>query len=204
MKKLILIVFLLIYTGTTLKAQESVLFGIKGGANFTKMNSEEFADNSSRVGFHVGLLAEIPLGNKFSIQPEVLYSTQGTKAEVIMFGGNPTVSFHLDYIQVPLVIKWYITQSLAIEAGPSFNFLVKNELGSERVQPLGSFLMFGIESGFGRKFEFGGVLGASYKFGQNLLGSARYVYGLTDAFDSEFNDKAIHNYGFQLGFGIMF
>lgn len=204
MKKLILIVSFIFFTGTSLKAQESVQFGIKGGVNFTKMNSEEFADNSNRVGFHVGLLAEIPLGNMFSIQPEVLYSTQGTKAEVIMFGGNSIVSFHLDYIQVPLVIKWYLTPSLALEAGPSFNFLVNNELGSQRVQPLESFPMFGIESDFGRKFEFGGVLGASYKFGHNLLGSARYVYGLTDAFDSDFNDKAINNYGFQLGFGILF
>ncbi|MEP6260338.1 MAG: porin family protein [Gillisia sp.] len=204
MKKLIVFVSLIIFIGTTLNAQESWQFGIKGGVNFTKMNSEEFAGNSNRVGFHVGLLTEIPLGNKFSIQPEVLYSTQGTKADVIMFGGNPTVSFHLDYIQVPLVIKWYLTQSLALEAGPSFNFLVNNELGSQRVQPLDRLLLFGIESDFGRKFEFGGVLGASYKFGHNLLGSARYVYGLTDAFDSDFNDKAIHNYGFQLGFGILF
>ena len=166
MKKLILIISLFITTGTNLQAQESVLFGIKGGANFTKMNSEEFADNSNRIGFHLGILAEIPLENKFSIQPEILYSTQGTRAEVVMFGGNSTVSFNLDYIQVPLVIKWYLTQSLALEAGPSFNFLVNNELGSQRVQPLESVPMFGIESDFGRKFEFGGVLGASYKFGR--------------------------------------
>ena len=203
MKKLILIISLIIFTSTTLKAQESVLFGVKGGVNFTKMNSDKFADNS-RVGFHVGLLAEIPLDNKFSIQPEVLYSTQGTKAQVILFGGNPTIDFHLDYIQVPLVIKWYLTQSLALEAGPSFNFLVKNEMSGQGIQPFSGFSTFAIESDFGRKFEFGGVLGASYKFGRNLLGSARYVYGLTDAFDSEFNEKAIHNYGFQLGFGIMF
>ena len=204
MKKLILIVFLIIYTGTTLKAQESVLFGIKGGANFTKMNSDKFADNSSRVGFHVGLLAEIPLGNKFSIQPEVLYSTQGTKAQVILFGGNPTIEYNLDYIQVPVMIKWYLTESLSIDAGPSFNFLIKDEMGAQGYQPLSSFSMMAYESDFGRKFEFGGGLGASYKFGSNLLGSARYVYGLTDAFDSDFNDQAIHNYGFQLGFGIMF
>ncbi|NJW55182.1 porin family protein, partial [Salinimicrobium oceani] len=120
MRNLILIFTLIIFTGTTVKAQEFVYFGAKGGLNLTNMNSDSFSETNSRTGFHLGLLAEIPLGNRFSLQPEVLYSTQGTEADVIMLGGGPIqTEYNLDYVQVPVLAKIYLTESLSIEAGPS-------------------------------------------------------------------------------------
>lgn len=190
MKNPILIFLLIIFTVSTVKAQEYVYFGGKGGINLSNINSDNFADNNIRTGFHLGLLAEIPLGTRFSIQPEVLYATQGTEADEIMIGVSPrTTEYKLDYIQVPVLAKVYLTESLSIEVGPSFNFLANEEIG-------------GNETDFGSSFEFGGALGASYKFRGGFFGSARYIYGFTDAldtFDSEYN-----NSGFQLGVGFMF
>jgi hypothetical protein len=74
MKSLLLILSLIIFTGTTITAQESVLFGAKAGINFTNMTSDSFSNNDTRTGIHLGLVGEIPLSNSFSIQPEVLYA----------------------------------------------------------------------------------------------------------------------------------
>ncbi|MBZ9629748.1 PorT family protein [Salegentibacter sp. LM13S] len=180
------------FTGTTVKAQESVLYGFKAGVNFTNMKSDNFSESNTMTGLNLGLLAEIPLTNRFSLQPEVLYSTNGTDADIIQYGGGPiSREYVLEYIKVPVLAKLFLTESLSLEAGPSFNFLVNGKIDGE-------------EEEYGSSFELGGALGASYKFGGGFFGSVRYMQGLTDAFVRENYEYNIYNYGFQLGVGMMF
>ncbi len=189
MRRLILILSFFIFTLSTIKAQEFVHFGAKGGINLTNLRSDNFAKTSSRTGFHFGLLAEVPLSNKISIQPEVLYSTQGTEADVITFEGNLNIDYNLDYLQVPVLAKIYLTESLSIEAGPSFNFLIKEEIAGGKTE-------------YGSIFEFGGALGVSYAISNGFFVTTRYFYGLTNALDAYSN--TFKNNGFQLGTGFMF
>ncbi|MEP6262843.1 MAG: porin family protein [Gillisia sp.] len=192
MRNLILFFAFIIFTGSTVKAQEFVHFGVKGGLNLSQLDSDSFTETKSRTGFHLGLLAEIPLGNRFSIQPEVIYSMQGSEVEEIIFGDIINqAEYNLDYIQVPILAKIYLTESLSFEVGPSFNFLVNEKINGEEVD-------------FGSNFEFSGALGATYKFKSGFFGSARYMYGFTDAFDRENFEIKVNNSGFQLGIGFMF
>ncbi len=197
MKKTILLVTIAILGfGVSSSAQEYVNFGVKGGVNFTNMTSDGFEDNNSRTGFHLGLLAEIPLSDRFSLQPEVLYSTQGTEDE----GSNYTDEYKLDYIQLPVMAKFYLVDGLALEAGPSFNFLVNEEYDIESG-------LFSLESDpdIASTFEFAGAIGVSYKFNNGFFLNGRYMQGFTDVFDSDnFDDDAINNNGFQLGVGFQF
>ncbi len=201
MKKTILLVTVAIFgIGLSATAQESWHFGVKGGVNFTNMTSDGFDDTNSRTGFNVGLLAEIPVGDRFSVQPEVLYSTQGTEATRNFAGTTYTGEYQLDYVQVPLLAKFYLIDGLAIEAGPSFNFLAdeKYDLKSGNID-------YEQDSEMASTFEFGGALGASYKFNNGFFIDGRYVQGFTDAFDSDsFDEDAIKNNGFQLGVGFEF
>ena len=184
---------------TFLTAQEYVRFGAKGGVNFTNMTSDGFKDNSSRTGFHLGLLAEVPVGDRFSIQPEVLYSTQGTEAESNFSGQDFSGEYNLDYIQVPVLAKFYLFPALSLEAGPSFNFLVEEEVS------LSSGAEISSDTGYGSTFEFGGAVGLSFNVSHNFFIGARYTQGLTDAFDSEnWDEDAVNNNGFQVGVGFMF
>lgn len=196
MKKSILLVAIALFGFTTMSAQEYVMFGAKGGLNFTNMTSDGFNDNNTRTGFHLGLLAEIPLSDRFSVQPEVLYSTQGTEATSNLMGSNITGEYQLDYIQVPVIAKFYLIEGLALEVGPSFNFLVNEEVS---VNDSSS------NTDFGSGFEFGGALGASYNFRGGFFVAGRYTQGFTDAFDHEnWDDDAVNNNGFQVGVGFMF
>lgn len=201
MKKLILITILAVFGfSTTTTAQEFVYFGIKGGANFSNMTSDGFEDNNSRTGFHLGLLSEIPVGESFSVQPEVLYSTQGTEANRVIAGDSYEGEYQLDYIQVPVLAKLYLIDGLSLEAGPSFNFLVDEDVEFNTPLREGD-----VDTEYGSTFEFGGALGASYKFNNGFFASARYTQGFTDAFDSDnWDDDAVNNNGFQLGIGLMF
>lgn len=187
MKNSLLIFLFLIFTGTAVNAQEDVLFGAKGGLDFTNMTDENIYNSDARIGFHLGLLAEIPLTARFAIQPEVLYSTQGAEVEVLTYGGSGvTYEYKMDYIQVPALAKIYLLQDLSIEVGPSFNFLVKEERNGEEID-------------YGNTFELGAALGASYRLGARFFGSARYTQGFTDVFEN-----STKNNGFQIGIGLMF
>src|SRR5215213_11284077 len=54
--------------------------GIKGGVNITKVDGKAFRDEF-RYGYHLGGFAELGLGGKLSIQPEVLWSQYQTRVD---------------------------------------------------------------------------------------------------------------------------
>jgi hypothetical protein len=85
MKK-ILFVMLLCFGMNTVNAQ-MLKFGLKAGANFSTLEGDG-VDGSTYTSFHFGAVAEISLLENLSLQPELLYSSQGTKVDVA--GGKPT------------------------------------------------------------------------------------------------------------------
>src|SRR4051812_28984582 len=54
-------------------------FGIKGGINLSNLYSGDVGDQNLKVGLNVGLMAKMPVSKGFAIQPEVLYSSQGSR-----------------------------------------------------------------------------------------------------------------------------
>ena len=214
MKKifLILFVFLLSYGGV--RAQEAFIFGIKGGVNFANLGGDFDYDTKSKTGFHLGLVAEFPLTERFSLQPEVLYSSQGTKMDMsgtefgMPYSMESTAT--LDYINVPVLAKFYVFEGLSLELGPQIGFLVKAE--DEY-----SFSFDGeTESGTDdikedlKSTDFGLAAGVGYKLTQGIFFNARYILGLSDiqgdeGFDGEFDeDVSIKNNVFQFSVGFMF
>lgn len=189
MKKFFLIILIVFTASFKTIAQEGVHIGLKGGLNLSNMNSDDFADSSLRAGLHLGVLAEIPIGTTFSIQPEILYSTHGTEADVTLLGGNPMdIGYHLDYIQVPILAKIYLASSLSIELGPSLNVLVNENIGGEKTD-------------IGKSLEFGGGLGVTYAFSSSFFAGIRYIHGFTDALDQD--NGSIRNNGLQIGVGYL-
>lgn len=61
--------------------KKDMSFGIKGVLNISSISNVEGdgLNSSSLVGFHAGFFGEFMISDKFAIQPEVLYSTQGVK-----------------------------------------------------------------------------------------------------------------------------
>ena len=193
MKKIFLIISLTILTITAVKSQEKIQFGVKGGINFTNMTMNSLIDTEYLTGFHIGVLAEIPFGDRFSLQPEILYSTYGSKGKMIMIGGPAQpIEYNLDYIQVPVLAKFYLIKNLSLEIGPSFNFLVNDE------EIFNSITIDDV----GESFEFSGILGISYKSNSGFFGSFRYTNGFTNALKGGSRDTK--NYGFLIGIGYLF
>ncbi len=162
----------------------------------------------SRTSFHMGGLVEIPITESFSIQPELLYSSQGSQLkESEEFMGERVsyeVKYKLDYISVPIMAKYYVIDGLGIEAGPQFGILVSAK-GDYEISGLGMS-----ESGTEdikdelKKLDIGLGLGASYRLDMGVFFGARYVLGLTGISDSGDEDATIKNNVFQLSVGYSF
>ena len=89
----------------TASAQETY-FGIKGGINVSTLHFDNNTSADSQEGFHVGGFAHIHASNQWSIQPEVIYSLEGASQTLI--GSNNKSTTHLSYINVPVLLQYFI------------------------------------------------------------------------------------------------
>ncbi|WP_427875082.1 porin family protein [Flavobacterium sp. MMS24-S5] len=186
MKKILLVAVMFLATSAAVNAQ-FVQIGVKAGANFANQTGgSDFngisVDKEGITSYHAGLVAELKLLEKFSIQPELLYSTQGATYK------NALTEFknEMGYIAIPVMAKIYMTKSLSLELGPQASFLVSNKKEFDAANP--------------KTFDFSLNAGLGLKVVGGLFVQARYGIGLT-----EISEEAdFKNSVFQLSAGYMF
>lgn len=170
--------------------------GVKGGANITKVDGKAMSDEFN-YGYHLGGFAEIGLGKKWYVQPEVLwnqYATQtGDDFEDIFNGiakpGTNSESIKLNYLSIPLTLNYRLTDWLSLQAGPQFGILMNEDR---------DLLEEGREA-----FKNGDVSilgGAQINIGAFRI-SGRAFTSLNDVNSGDIN-QAWKNKGFQVGVGI--
>ncbi len=206
MKKSILLIGIAFLSLSNLSAQEYVMFGVKGGINSSTFSGDGFGDfdnPDARTSFNLGLLAEIPLSDKFSVQPEVLYSGQGY--DIASRNDANDVEYQLDYINVPVLAKLYLVDGLSLEAGPQVGFLVNSEIDSN---PSGDGGDVPLDEDQFNKVDLSVALGASYKFRGGFFVNARYNFGLSDVYDDSysglFRNSDVKHSVLQGGIGFLF
>ena len=192
--------------------------GAKAGVNFSSISGDTSGDFSGLTSFHIGGLVEIPINEKFSIQPEILYSMQGAAGEyyVIPFGGFGTkyeTNLKLDYINIPIMAKYYVIEGLSLEAGPQFGILVSaKEEGKLIEQGSGESETFDrdVKENY-NSLDVAFGLGAAYRLNNGIFFSARYLIGISqilnnDNVDTRFylSDFNQRNNVFQLSVGYSF
>jgi hypothetical protein len=169
MKKIILTVAAVCAFGFA-NAQETK-FGVKGGLNLANF-SGDIEDGSTLAGLNIGVFAEIKLSDKFVFQPEVLFSGQGADSN--------EGSFNLNYINVPLMMKYYVADKFNFEAGPQIGFLTSAKIKMDGVS-IDSKRLF-------TSTDFGINFGAGYDFTQKFSAGVRYNLGVSNIFSDEFKE----------------
>ena len=183
MKKLLFCLAIAVFGLANVNAQ-GIKLGVKAGFNFASISGDDIPGSGVVTSFHFGAVAEIPISDKFSFQPELMYSGQGY--------GLDKNTVELKYINVPLMAKYYLTKRFSVEAGPKIGFLAsaKNE---------GVDIKNQIKS-----VDFGLNLGVGYKLDSGLNFGARYNLGLSNINDvSGFSNKN-QNGVFQVSIGYFF
>lgn len=152
-------------------------FGIKAGLNMANQNfvGAGAPSTSTLIGVNVGGFAEIKFSEKFAIQPELLYSTQGAKLKWLSEGVTIN-SFKLAYISVPVMAKYYAAKNFSLEFGPQIGFMT-----SAKVNGTSSGTTVDVDAkDFFRKTDFGINFGAGYDITKKVSIGIRYNLGLSN------------------------
>ena len=120
-KRIVLLVLVLMAFVTTHSfAQAKLSLGLKAGVNLANLdvNSNVKANYGNRTGYHGGAFLSLKFA-KVGIQPEVLFSKQGSNFSL----NGKDYESNFDYINVPIMIKLYTVLGINLQVGPQFSFL---------------------------------------------------------------------------------
>ena len=174
--------------------------GGKVGFDLTNFWGQD-VDHGMKPSYQAGLVMEYKFNPHFAIAPEVVFASQGGKVnsvEVNLFDltitGKKKLTYNTNYINVPLMLKYYVAPSFSIDFGPQvgINVYSKATVDGET---------FDLKDGT-KDVDFGLGLGGTYNLTDNAFVQARYTMGMTKVFDGEHNkDK---NGNIQIAFGMKF
>lgn len=197
MKKVFMSVVILLSV-TTLSQAQGLGGGIKAGANLNKISGQSFNDGFD-VSYHFGGFLEIDINKKWGFQPELLWSQTTSKPSSFktvyatsvnpLFNGNEQIK--LDYLSIPLLLRYNVGGILTLNAGPQYSILLKKDR---------TMLQNG-ESAF-KEGDFAFVLGGQLNF-KYLRVYGRYNIGLQNINDIDNKDRWT-NQQIQAGLGFRF
>jgi hypothetical protein len=150
-------------------SQAQFAIGLKGGVNLSKFDIKQGASNiDNRTGFNAGAFALVKI-TAFGIQPEVLFSRQGSTFTF----DNQNYEANFDYINVPIIFKLYLPLGLNFQLGPQLSFLsvadLKRAASSAADDPKTL-----------KKQDYAVAVGAGWDLPFGLTVDARYNFGLSD------------------------
>ena len=163
-------------------------FGIKGGVNLAELEIDDDAATSGintnmKTSFNGGFFVNIPLGNMFRFQPELLYSAQGSKADPLAstnsnLAGINEYDFH--YISLPLMFQLQTNGGFFVELGPQFSYLSsangdRNSGGSVNLKDMD----------FVKKTDFAGGVGLGYLSRIGLGLGGRFTHGFSNVWNND-------------------
>jgi hypothetical protein len=171
-------------------------FGIKGGFNLVDLrgsDTENYKDLSNLKTYHAGVYAQFGFNDKFSIQPEVLFTRKGFDDRETNTSST-TRETRLDYIQVPVVLVYNFLDNVSVHVGPQASLLVRvKDLGVEK----------SIDGAGFNSLDYGVVGGLEARVGPARVG-ARYDLGLADIYENNNTFEDVKNGVFQVYVGIGF
>ncbi len=161
---------------------QDMKFGVKGGLNSSTLLGVDGA--KSLIGVNLGGFVEFKVSDKFSVQPELLYSMQGVKTDM---------ELKLNYINIPVMVKYAVADKFNLQVGPQIGFLMSANLdGVDYKDNL-------------KSIDFGVNFGAGYDFTKETFLDLRYNLGLAQTQKSLDPGEAVaKNAVIQLSLGYKF
>ena len=179
----------------------SAQFQIGGKVGFDMTNFwGSDVEHGMKPSYQAGLVMEYKFNPHFAIAPEVVFASKGGKFKVLdlnLFGldVSKTVTYNTNYINVPVMFKYYVSPAFSIDLGPQVGFNVYSKYSIEDVKEAVD-LKDGTKS-----VDFGVGLGGTYNLTDNAFVQARYTLGLTKVFEGDGDCK---NGNIQIAFGMKF
>src|SRR5690606_24973410 len=161
--------------------------------------------NDMKVGLNLGLFAKLPVTRGFSIQPEILYSSKGSKIAYDNIFGSGEYRFNFNYLEIPLLAVFNITENFNIHAGGYGAYLSSvniKQLSDGNIDDIAT-----LDAENFKRLDFGLAGGIGVDL-QSISVGARYTHGLGEVGKSgNLSSQALsnaHNSAFTIYIGYGF
>lgn len=154
-----------------------VKFGVKGGINFSNINTNNVDDESVLTGFNLGVFAKHSINKYIAIQPELYFTTKGAKLTYNNSLAVGAAKFHLNYIEAPLLVVINLTDKFNIHGGGYVSYLINAKVSNES-GPAGFNFENSLNKDDFNRFEAGLAIGFGVDVNPVSFG-VRYNHGLT-------------------------
>ena len=202
MKKSILVLF--VFASFATYAQR-FSFGVKAGVNLTDVFFDYPMEHFpltyryfSKTGFQIGGFTEMKLSEKFSLQGELLYLNRNydydfyypfidENSGLIQFDALKDLNTKSSALSIPVIIKYYFIDKVALQFGPQFDYTFKSK---------GTGETFAGDAPHSGNFDRGDFIKADFSENPNLFTWGMDVgigYDLTEKMNLEFR----YNHGFN-------
>ncbi|WP_299110003.1 porin family protein [uncultured Tenacibaculum sp.] len=196
MKKTTLILVILLACFSIQAQNTNVKLGAKTGVNLSKYTPEKRIGNiiiseyQFKVGYYVGAYVNFFISDKIRIQPELLYSTQGTRIIIDnitltdangmnIATGDFESTINESTISIPVVLQYFLNEKFSLEGGPQFGYIINRKetlTGSlTHENPV-------IEKDYD-KLDIGFNIGIGFDISKKLRVNSRYFLGLLERDD---------------------
>jgi hypothetical protein len=163
MKKLIVICLMLV--ASTSAFSQSFSIGPKAGINVSNYTGGDI-ESDALVGYHIGGIINYGFGEVFSIQPEVLFSTQGAKVS----NAGQKNDFKISYLTVPVMLKFKTKGGFYLELGPQVGFRTSSNIPDQTINNFAKGLDLAAAGGLGFQSNIGLGVGVRYVAGLSKVG----------------------------------
>ena len=163
MKKLMMIAAMML-AAVTVNAQEAGQAFLKPMVGGTLTTITDIHESKMKFGLVAGAEVGYMFSDKLGLTGGLLYTMQGCKFK------EGDDSDKLEYLNVPVLVNYYVAPGFAIKAGAQAGFLMKAKSGDYDFKDAC------------KKVDFSIPVGLSYEFSDFVI-DARYNFGLTKIFD---------------------
>jgi len=179
---------------------QGVSVGVRAGVNLADLSfssETEVTDSKNLTGFVAGVFVTVPVNSVVAVQPELLFSMQGTR----FTDGGESAKIKLDYVQVPLLLRLKpgAKSPVGLLVGPTLGF--KNRA---KIEVTGAPV--GFSDGFEdeiKGFDLGLAAGVDVVLGPLVL-DGRYTWGLMNIAKDSSDPGTAKNRVFSATVGLRF
>ncbi|TXB63372.1 outer membrane beta-barrel protein [Phaeodactylibacter luteus] len=181
MRNLLLPISLLFFSAAL--SGQKLQVGIIAGANLSEAHwyrteslsdkSKLLSENSLLTGWQAGLTASFALNDQLTLQASPMFVRRGTESYA-EFALPPRVQVKLDYLDLPLLLRYHPVEEIFVEAGPylGYRLAANSYYGGEAIateETLGEYYC---------KWDAGAILGLGYQVAPYLAIQLRAAHGL--------------------------
>ena len=196
------------------RSQES-RFGVKAGLNYATIAGDLTEGINPRLSGHIGVFVNFEFSGKFSIQPELLYSSQGFRFNTdlaFIQTENPqvnepdfTTAVQFNYLSLPLIAQFELSDRVAVEFGPQFAFLINQVTKIKNFDGLDAQSLNERESISGNfQLDYGAAIGISVYITDTFSVSPRFYLGLRNRLNGAIGNVQNYNGALQVSVNYSF